>query len=188
MGTHGEDKEERKPTPLRTANGIVAAVLVAIFLAHALLGSVKFADLSFNGKLVWVVWVGVALIAVHILMSIGTTVSMLRDTKRPPSQKKKRHQLMKWLSGGALLAAAAVHFARTSGFFTGGAVAALNGATFALMAVVAITLGWHVYTASKSLLKDLHVPDHKRYRPWMQAAFLAVIVTAGVIMAFSVLR
>ncbi len=48
-------KSERKPTVLRTANGVVAALLCLLFAAHMLLGSVKFAYPAFDGKPVWVV-------------------------------------------------------------------------------------------------------------------------------------
>ena len=173
MGKHGEDKEERKPTPLRTANGIVAALLCVIFAAHAILGGVKIADPTFTGRFVWVVWVGVGLVAVHIIMSIGTTVSMWTDTVRPPSDKKKRHQIMKWVTGVALLAVAGIHMA-----------SGMPGSAWpmaALMLCVAAALGWHMFVASKSLLKDLHVPHHKKYRPYLQAALIAACVVAGVI-------
>lgn len=181
-GEHGKDHESRKPTPLRTANGMVAALLCLIFLVHAVLGSVKFGNLTFANHFSWVIWVGVALLVVHIIMSVGTTVSMYTDTVRPPSQKKKRHQVLKWVTGCALLAVAALHMAFTSGLRAGGAVAALTPITYVLMAVLIAALAWHILVASKSLLKDLHVPHHKRYRPWMQAAFLVVAAVAAVIL------
>lgn len=180
---HGEGHEGgHTPTPLRTANGIVAALLVVIFLAHAVLGSVKFANLTFVNHFSWIIWVGVAAIVVHIIMSVGTTVSMYTDTERPPSEKKKRHQVLKWVTGCVLLAVAALHMAFTSGLGTGGNVAALRPVTFALMAALIAALAWHIFVASKSLLKDLHVPHHRRYRPWMQAVFLAVAAAAGAIL------
>ena len=176
---HGEEHEERKPTPLRTANGVVAAALCVIFAAHAILGSVKIANPAFSGRFVWVVWVGVGLVAVHIAMSIGTTVAMWRDTVRPPSNKKKRHQILKWVTGVAMLATAAAHM------LTGFPSAAWTGAI--LMLGVAATLGWHMFVASKSLLKDLHVPHHKKWRPWLRAVLVAVCVAAGGIILFAAL-
>ena len=182
------EKGNHRPTPLRTANGVAAALLCFIFLAHVILGAVKFADLSFDGKFVWVVWVGVGALAVHIALSIGTTVSMLTDTVRPPSDKKKRHQLMKWITGVTLLAAALVHVCTTSAIANGGVVEPLSWVGFALMIALAAALTWHLLVASKSLLKDLHVPDHKRYRPWMQRAFVACVVVAAIILVVAMVR
>ena len=181
-GGHGKDHEERKPTKLRTANGIAAAILCIIFLAHAILGSVKFAVPTFSGRFVWVVWIGVGILVAHVVMSVGTTVSMMTDKERPPSAKKKRHQLMKWLSGVAVLVVAVIHMLTNSGLVTGGAVPALSRATTVLMAALICALGWHMFTASKSLLKDLHVPNHKRWRPALRAVLLAGCVVAGVIL------
>lgn len=183
---HGEEHEGHKPTPLRTANGIFASITCFIFLAHVVLGAWKFFDLSFEGKYVWMVWVGVGVLAVHIALSVGTTVSMLTDTKRPPSAKKKRHQLMKWITGVTLLAAALVHVSTTSAIANGGVVHELSWLEFALMLVVAAALAWHIFVASKSLLKDLHVPDHKRFRPAMQAVMLGCVAVAAIILVIAI--
>ncbi len=176
---HGE-KPERKPTVLRTANGVVAAILCFLFAAHMLLGSVKFAYPAFDGKLVWVVWIGVGVLAVHVLMSVGTTVAMLRDTERPPSTKKKRHQLMKWVTGCMLLLAAGLHVAYMTGAFGVADPIALNVASFVLVLCVVAAVAWHEFVASKSLLKDLHVPNHKRYRPALRWTLMALCSVAAV--------
>ena len=184
----GEEKAEKgnhKPTPLRTVNGGFAALTCFIFLAHVVLGAWKFFDLSFEGRFVWVVWVGVGVLVAHIALSVGTTVSMLTDTKRPPSAKKKRHQLLKWVTGLTLLAAVLVHVCTTSAIANGGVVHELSWLEFALMIAVAAALAWHIFVASKSLLKDLRVPDHKRYRPAMQAMLLGCVGVAAVILVIA---
>lgn len=176
---HGKDHEERKPTVLRTANGVVAALLCVIFVAHAILGSVKIANPAFSGRFVWVIWVGVGLVAMHVIMSIGTTVQMWTDKKRPPSDKKKRHQILKWVTGVALLVTAAIHMA--------GGMPNASWPVAILMLLVAATLGWHMFVASKSLLKDLHVPDHKRWRVWLRAVLVAACAAAGIIILVAAL-
>lgn len=50
------------------------------------------------------------------------------------------------------------------------------------MAALIAALGWHMFTASKSLLKDLRVPDHKRFRPALRAVLLAGCIVAGIIL------
>lgn len=57
---------------------------------------------AFSDELNWAVWIGVGIIAVHVALSVGTTRQMLCDRSRPPSAKKKAHQLKKWVSGIAI--------------------------------------------------------------------------------------
>lgn len=77
---------------LRRANGIASLLLLAVFSAHAVMGAL-FCWGAVSGEASWVVWVGVCIAVLHVALSIGTTRHMLHDEVRPPSAKKKAHQL-----------------------------------------------------------------------------------------------
>lgn len=57
-----------------------------------------------------------AVACAHGALSVATIALMLRDGKRPPSACKKKHQMLKWISGAVLAAAAALHVAQASPF------------------------------------------------------------------------
>ena len=72
------------------------------FFAHAAFG-VTAEHFAIPRSLMLLVWVGVAVCAAHVVLSALTSREMLLDTVRPPSLKKKRHLVLKWVSGIVLL-------------------------------------------------------------------------------------
>ena len=135
---------------MRKANGILALVIAILFAAHAALGALS-QHVDIPHALAPLVWVGVALAVAHIVMCLFTSRSMLTDTVRPPSDKKKRHLALKWVTGAALVAAVVAHI--IIGTETSGKVAVV---------AVAVFLALHVCTGMKSLLKDLGWPRSLR--------------------------
>ena len=64
---------------MRFANGVVSAAIVVFFLAHATLGTLL-GLIGFMSPLAWLVWVGVALVGVHVMLSIFTSREQLTDS------------------------------------------------------------------------------------------------------------
>ena len=160
-----------KRSTARFANGIVSAILVVFFLAHGILGSAALV-FGFFGPLAWLVWCGVVLAFVHVVVSIVTSREQLSDKERPPSARKKRHLLLKWITGGILALAAFAHVFVPK-------VAVASGA---IIAVVSIALAVHLCVGSKSLLKDIGVD--RRYKLVFRVvvcAFAALFVVAVIV-------
>ena len=165
-----------KGSKIRFANGVVSAAIVVFFLVHATLGSVS-ALTGFRSPFAWFVWVGVALVAAHVVISVFTSREQLTDVERPPSARKKRHLALKWATGGLLLAAAAVHVVVMR---TWGAAAAQSTATGAVLTIVLATvLAIHLCVGSKSVLKDLGI-DRRYMTP-----FRVVVCAFAVLFAVS---
>ena len=164
-----------KKDPTRLVNAIIAALLAAFFLIHAGLAAAKLCGVDLGETFKWTVWVGVGIIALHVILSLRTTQTMFNDTERPPSAKKRQHQMLKWLTGGVLILAVLFHF--PSG----------EGASFAYALALIITaaaLSWHIYTGTKSLTRDLNLPSS--LRPIVRAivclaaaAIAAALITAS---------
>ena len=169
-----DEKPVQRPRSLaRRINGIVSACIVVFFLAHGLLGSIS-AITGYRSSLIWLVWAGVACVVAHIVLSIITSRQQLTDTVRPPSDKKKRHLLLKWVSGCALALLVIAHIVSMRMF---GAEAVQSSATgAALVIVLAIVLAVHLCLGAKSLLKDLGVD-----RRWRVAIRVTVCVVTAVI-------
>lgn len=130
---------------VRLANAIAAAVLAVAFLGHALLGSLAHLE-PLPAPPMALLWVLVGVACAHAALSVATTVFMRRDTERPPSVRKKRHQLLKWVSGAVLAAATALHVTQVPLFgLSQGATALVLLAAFA----------WHGWAGMKSLSRDL---------------------------------
>ena len=162
-----------KRSTARFANGAVSAVLVVFFLAHGVLGSLALV-FGIIGPLAWLFWVGVALVAVHVVMSVVTSREQLSDAQRPPSPRKKRHLALKWATGALLAACIAVHVASSNALIARLAIVAL-----------AIALAAHLCVGSKSLLTDLGAD--RRYKNAFRAAacaFAALFVVAVLASAF----
>lgn len=136
---------------IRKINAGIAAALTVFFIAHELLGML-WSYSAVEQKLAFLVWIGVAVAAIHVLLCLATSKSMLGDEKRPPSAKKKRHLALKWVTGGVVLAAAALHAMQIQVplllFCTGMCTAAF--------------LAVHVCTGVKSLTRDLNMPSTAR--------------------------
>lgn len=136
---------------MRVLNGVAAGVVSCFFAVHGLLGS--FAPvLAFASPLRWTVWLGVAAVAAHVVLSVATSREQLADVERPASPRKKRHLALKWITGLLLAAVAGLHIAcvRAPGMFAG----YLPAPRLAITAVAAV-LAWHICVGAKSLLTDL---------------------------------
>lgn len=138
-------EKERKNKLLRRIGAIIAAALVVFFFIHAALGATSQSGIIPEG-LHWIIWAFSALIIVHIGICIGTTWFMYTDEVRPPSEAKKRHQVLKWVSGAVLLILALVHILGVP----------IDG-RFIMLAVLA-ALVWHCYVGAKSVARDLGLP------------------------------
>ena len=148
---------------MRGANGVVSAVIVVFFLAHGVLGAV--AGLTgFMSPYAQAVWLGVALVGVHVMASIATSVQQLTDTQRPPSARKKRHLALKWVTGLALGVLALAHVAMPKSSLAASVV----------IVVLSAALAVHVSVGAKSLLKDLGID-----RRYMSALRIVVCVVAA---------
>lgn len=141
-----------KGSKARFANGIIAAVLVAFFLVHAALGSLSGLT-GFKSPLSWVVWVGIALVVVHIAVSVVTSIEQLNDAEHPPSARKKRHLALKWATGALLVVSVIAHIASMRMWGAETVQASATGA--ALTIVLAIVLSWHICVGIKSMLVDV---------------------------------
>lgn len=184
----GKPKETHPPhkrTPQRIVNAWLALFLCVLFAAHALLGSIHQANPAFAGRLIWVVWIGVGVVVLHIIMSGVTTYDMWTDTERPASAKKKRHQWLKWITGGLVLACAAAHMYVTL------APGAVPNAVFVLRTLLMIALAgllaWHIFTSAKSLLKDLMPNVSKRTRTYVRIGVVAFFAIVGAILIIALL-
>ncbi len=157
----------RKPfNPLRAPNAFAAAFIVVFFLIHASLG--VFAVLSgWRGTLAWTVWIGAGVIGFHIIMSLATTISMFTDKVRVASKGKRRHQLLKWATGGCIVLMFAWHVS--------GAQRLLDAPNI-LVAIAAVALisalCWHVWIGAKSLTHDLRISP--AFRTPIRGIFVAV--------------
>jgi succinate dehydrogenase hydrophobic anchor subunit len=160
----------------RGVNGAVSALIVCFLIAHALLGCLS---LLFGLPKTFAasIWLGVALASLHVLLCVATSKLMLGDQERPPSKKKRRHLLLKWLSGAALAAFAALHvLVRPDGLLA----LSRPAYTAALLALVA-ALAAHVFIGSKSLLKDLGLA--RRLRTPLRLAVGLASAACAVILA-----
>ena len=99
-------------------------------------------------------------------MSIVTSRQMLHDAERPPSRRKKRHLVLKWVTGLALLLIACVH-----------ALLPEHAAAWPSVSIlVALALAVHMYVGGKSLTSDLGLP-----RGMCIAFRLVAIAWAGIV-------
>lgn len=144
----------RKHSNIRMVNGMLSAAIVCFFVAHGILGSIS-AIAPFESGLAWTIWIGVACIAVHVVVSIATSWEQLHDPDNPPSDRKKQHLALKWATGLLLLASVAVHVAFIRIY---GAAATQSMATGAFVIIfVAVMFAYHACVGGKSLLKDILV-------------------------------
>ena len=127
----------QKSTTARRLNGAIAAVILLVFVIHSL-----FANSPFSLPHI-VVWTGCALIGAHVITCIVTSVAMLTDRERPASPKKKKHLVLKWVSGIALGAVACAH---AMGFLPLGKP---------ILSAIALLIAWHAWICARSFLKDL---------------------------------
>lgn len=159
---------------LRRANGIASLLLLALFAAHAIMGTL-FCCGMFSGEASWVVWVGVCIVAVHFALSIGTTLQMLHDKARPPSLKKKWHQVKKWVSGIAVGTITIAHI-----------LLAYGNTTWAIVAILLdVALATHICISAKSLIKDLGFAPSLRYAIRILSVVVAAFAGLGICVSIS---
>lgn|GEM_PF-4477619 len=148
-------------------------LLLAVFSAHAVMGAL-FCWGAVSGEASWVVWVGVCIAVLHVALSIGTTRHMLHDEVRPPSAKKKAHQLKKWISGvlvGVVCAAHVLTIFETRLWFV-------------IVLTLDVALAAHVCVSAKSLVKDLRLAPNLRYVIRVFAIAIAALVGLAFIGTF----
>ena len=141
-----------KRSRIRLANGIVSAIIVCFFLAHAILGSIT-GLVTLPNALAFLVWGGVAAIAIHVVLSVFTSREQLADPEHPASERKKRHLALKWATGILLITAASAHVACVQILGADTFQSTLTGSltTVALITVLAV----HIGVGMKSLVVDL---------------------------------
>ncbi|HJI99576.1 MAG TPA: hypothetical protein OIM11_00225 [Coriobacteriaceae bacterium] len=149
----------------RKVNGAIAGVLCLFFLVHGILG-ILWTSGAINAELAFVIWAFFIAALVHGLLSIVTSRQMLHDAERPPSRRKKRHLVLKWVTGLALLLIACVH-----------ALLPEHAAAWPSVSIlVALALAVHMYVGGKSLTSDLGLP-----RGMCIAFRLVAIAWAGIV-------
>lgn len=155
---------------LRLANALVASVVAVFFLAHSTLGTASFFVEGLSNSVPWLVWIMLGVVAVHVVASVAATALMLTDARRPPSSRKKRHFVLKWVTGALLALVIGMHvccLALPSFFF----FPASQGKIPLLLLLAA--LAWHVGIATKSLARDLGIS--KKTRDAMRAAYVLAV-------------
>ena len=168
----------------RVINGVVSALIVVFFLVHGTLGAAS-TFTGFVSPFAWLVWVGVALVGVHVIMSIVTSRQQLSDKEHPPSPRKVRHLVLKWCTGGLLAIIAGTHIVLVRMVGVQAMQTQVSGVL--VIVVLAIVLAVHLCVGSKSLLKDLGID--RRYKTVFRvvvcviAAAIAVAAIAGVVIA-----
>lgn len=162
-----------KKDPVRRANAAVAAALAAFFLAHAGLAAAKICGVDLGETFKFTVWIGVGIVVLHVILSLRATQTMFNDTERPPSAKKKQHQMLKWLTGGVLAFAVLFHFPSGEG---------VSFAYTAALIVTAAALSWHICTGVKSLTRDLGISNMWRTIIRVVACAAAVAIAVALIL------
>ena len=161
----------KERTTARKINGIVSAIILCLFLLHACLGTLSgFTSLGLGLPLV--LYLGMALVLVHVVTCVVTSYEQLTDTVRPPSQKKKQHLVLKWITGVILLGIACFHIVRVNELDLASAIHSPIGTAVTIALIAALT--WHAWTGAKSLLKDLNID--RKYRNVVRVLVSAVAV------------
>ena len=99
---------------------------------------------------------------------------MWNDSVRPPSEKKKRHQVLKWATGAVVLAVLCVHVVHP---------AVVPAVTWAASAVLLAAFVWHGWTGMKSLARDLRVPGKAKVPLRIALVALALIAFLAMVAA-----
>lgn len=156
---------------VRRICGIVTAVLCLIIAVHMVAGGLSLV-LPIPRTFEPVVWAGVALLLAHIIVCVVTSYQMMTDKERPPSVHKKRHLVLKWATGGLVVATAAAHVIGRAFSST----PAADASALALSAALAVFVAWHAFVGAKSLLKDINI--NRKYRNLVRAVAVAVAAFA----------
>lgn len=155
---------------LRRVNGIAALLLLAVFSAHAIMGTL-FCLGVVSEEASCFIWTGVCVVVLHVALSIGTTCQMFDDEMRPPSAKKKVHQLKKWVTGALVGVVAVAHV-----------FAIFETRPWSVIALALdVVLAAHVCVSAKSLVKDLGLAPNQRYAIRVFTIAIAVLVGLALI-------
>ena len=169
----------RKQSKARFVNGVIAALAMCLFAAHAILGVVS-AFVPVTRTFAPAVWVGMLLVALHVVVSVVTSRQQLLDREHPPSARKKRHLALKWATGIVLIAVVAAHVACVETLGADAAQVTFTGLA-AVIALCAVTAA-HLWVGSKSLLKDLGFDTrHRNALGIAIAVFTVLLVVAAVV-------
>lgn len=154
----------------RKVNGAVAGVLCLFFLVHGVLG-ILWTSATVTMELAFVIWAFFIVALVHGLLSIVTSRQMLHDAERPPNRRKKRHFVLKWVTGLALLLVACIH-----------ALLPEHAAAWSSVSIlVALAFAVHMYVGEKSLASDLGLPRGMCISFRLVAIVWAAIVCIGLL-------
>ncbi|WP_297157446.1 hypothetical protein [uncultured Ellagibacter sp.] len=170
----------RASTPagkLRLFNALVASAIAVFFLAHSLLGAASFFVEGLVNHVPWLTWAMFGAVGIHVFASAGATASMLTDTERPPSSRKKRHFVLKWTTGAVLALVIAAHLICV--LCPENLLAFSHQAKVPFLLLLA-ALAWHVGIATKSLARDLGIG--KRTRDIMRATYVLGILALIVLL------
>jgi succinate dehydrogenase hydrophobic anchor subunit len=172
----------RNGSKARLVNGIISALVVVFFVAHSLLGGLE-ALVPLASPPALVMWTGIGIVGIHIVASIITSREQLTDAEFPPSQRKKRHLALKWVTGGILLAIIAAHVVCIRTFGPDAVQASVTSTLIALALVAALTV--HIWVGAKSLITDLSL-DKGLIKPFRiivctLAIAIGCIIIAGIV-------
>ena len=156
---------------LRLFNALVALVVAAFFLVHSGLGTASFSIDGLVNSVPWLVWGMLGVVGVHVVASVAATALMLTDTERPPSARKKRHFVLKWVTGALLALVIGVHVVCV--IFPEGLGLDASQLKVPFLLLLA-ALAWHVGIATKSLARDLGIG--KKTRDVMRAGYVLVVL------------
>ena len=137
------------------------------FFAHAAFG-VTAEHFVIPRSLILLAWVGVAVCAAYVVLSALTSREMLLDTVRPPSLKKKRHLVLKWVSGIVLLLAATMHCQGNSSF----------GFSVFLSCLALVLICAHSWIGMRSMVKDLGAKKIRRSMCRVTLCFMTILFSA----------
>ena len=169
--------------PYRRVNALLAAVITLFFLIHGALGCLLLLFPGFPHEWAVIVWIGAALVGLHVVLSVITTLRMLTDTERPPSQRKKRHQVLKWVTGIVLLVCVILHLVLFRGQEPPIDSLQANLVAAILMILLVVSLGVHICTGIKSLTRDLDLPKAIRTPLRLATVLLALCLGAALLIA-----
>jgi len=172
-------KSENTHSIPRRINAYIALTLIVLLIIHAALGTLGVA-LQWRGTLEAIIWIGVVFIGLHILLCICTTYTMFTDKVRPASSRKKRHQIIKWISGGIVLCTLVLHLCKTPLD-----VFAPTIAGGFLAAVLMVFLAWHSVVGVKSLTHDLRQSISMRTPMRVIIIVLAAIISIAMMIVIT---
>ncbi|MDO4501764.1 MAG: hypothetical protein Q4D06_01140 [Coriobacteriia bacterium] len=178
---------DHKRNPFRIANAVVASFITVLFLGHAFMGELSLV-FPVSKNLEPLVFVGLGALALHIILSAITTLDMWLSKTRPASDRKKKHQIKKWVFGVILLIIAGLHIVV---MMTPAASLRASGQVIPallLMGVAAIVLCVHICTGAKSVARDLNLPAEVRFpiRALAISLTLALCLAIALIIAFGI--